>query len=72
MKAFYAILGTVLVGFGITVLRVNRHLARRQAEEHARGNRTFNPYFPLVGPRPWAGPVFIVAGVVFLIAALLE
>lgn len=72
MKAFYAVLGTVLVGFGILVLRVNRHLAHRQEAEHARGNRAFNPYFPLVGPRPWAGPVFIIAGVVFLLVALLE
>ena len=68
MKVLYLIIGIVLAPFGITVIYVNEYLGRKQEDLRRRGFKDVNLFCPyLVGPRPWAGPVLIIAGLVFLI-----
>jgi hypothetical protein len=68
VNILYLIMGIVLVPFGVTVIYVNQYLARKQNELHRRGFRDVNLFWPyVIGPRPWAGPVLILAGVFFLL-----
>lgn len=68
MKIVYLIAGIILVPFGVTVIYANDYLARKQEELHRRGFKNVNLFRPyLSGPRPWAGPVLILAGLFFLV-----
>ena len=73
MKLLHLIMGIILVPFGITVIYVNECLARKQEELHRRRFKDVNLFWPyLIGPRPWAGPVLIIAGLFFLIIYFLK
>jgi len=61
-------MGIILVPFGITVIYVNEYLGRKQEEFRRQGLKDANLFWPyLVGPRPYIGPVFIIAGIFFLL-----
>lgn len=72
MKVLYLIMGVVLVPFGITVIYVNKYLARKQEELRYRGFKNVNLYWPIVGPRPASGPTFTIAGLLFLLLYFLK
>jgi hypothetical protein len=73
MKILYLIMGVALVPFGITVIYVNQYLGRKQEELRRRGFKDVNLFWPYpLGPRPYIGPVFIIAGIFFLLFYFLK
>jgi len=70
MKTFYLILGALMVPTGIVVFMLDRYLARKKKEFEKRGFFSMDLSWPIFGPHPWIGILFVFAGVAFLIYSL--
>jgi hypothetical protein len=72
MKTVYLIMGIILVPFGITMIYVNDYLGRKQEELRRQGFKDLNLFWPFWSRPRWSGPVFICAGLFFLLFYFLK